>query len=81
MNKMSYFKIIFNRIVENEDCNGGSKSEVRGCCSKDNPCDEGHGDCNKDQECKGDLVCGRNNCNRGRFSWRGADCCETGKQY
>ena len=32
------------------------------CCSPDNPCDEGEGDCNKNSDCSGRLECGTNNC-------------------
>jgi hypothetical protein len=31
-------------------------------CSETNPCDDGDGDCFMDTECKGDMVCGWNNC-------------------
>ena len=33
----------------------GNKS---GCCTKDDPCPAGVGDCNRDNECQGSLVCG-----------------------
>ena len=43
------------------------------CCSdlKGSKCGEGDGDCDKDSECEGSLVCGRNNCPWGD----GDDCC------
>ena len=34
------------------------------CCTEDNPCDEGEGDCDSDSDCKGSLECGSNNCAR-----------------
>ena len=40
-----------------------------------NPCTEGAGDCDEDDECKGDLICGKNNCGH-TFTWASADCCE-----
>jgi len=33
-----------------------------GCCTDDNPCEEGDGDCDYNSHCKGDLVCGKSNC-------------------
>jgi hypothetical protein len=33
-----------------------------GCCIDSNPCGEGDGDCDRSSECKGDLVCGHDNC-------------------
>jgi len=34
----------------------------RTCCSPSNPCPYGHGDCEKDADCAGYLICGDNNC-------------------
>ena len=31
-------------------------------CTADNPCGENEGDCNNDNECQDDLVCGIDNC-------------------
>ena len=33
-----------------------------GCCTKDNQCDVGEGDCHRDGDCKEGLKCGVNNC-------------------
>ena len=49
--------------------------ETRECCSGEKPCDNGQGDCDDDHECKGDLVCGSNNCGPD-FLLYSADCCE-----
>ena len=39
-------------------CNGG-----KSCCTEDNLCDVGEGDCNgNDKACKGELRCGKDNC-------------------
>ena len=47
------------------------------CCSADIPCGLGEGDCDTDDECAGDLVCGTNNCiNEGTDFTPQADCCE-----
>ena len=49
------------------------------CCTPESPCHEGEGDCDNDDDCSGDLVCGQNNCPQGfpaRFSRHAPDCCE-----
>jgi len=43
------------------------------CCTKDEPCIEGDGDCDHDDQCSGSLVCGTDNCIWGRYD----DCCMT----
>jgi len=58
----------------------------RRCCTPENPCDEGEGDCNGHAEagggdgnlgCKAGLVCGSNNCRKfGRYYNPSDDCCE-----
>merc|ERR1719397_715090 len=45
-------------------------------CSKSSPCSEGQGDCDRDNHCQGNLVCGKDNCR----DWhpnaeKRADCC------
>ena len=45
------------------------------CCSVEEPCGLGQGDCDVDIECAGDLICGENNCGV-EFTNRGADCCQ-----
>ena len=44
-----------------------------GCCTESNPCFKDRGDCDKDSECLGQLVCGNNNCGDGAHP--GLDCC------
>ena len=51
-----------------KDCNP-SKNDWH-CCSASKPCVNGQGDCDKDSDCYGNLVCGDNNCGRGKL-----DCC------
>jgi len=47
------------------------------CCTKDHPCQLGGGDCDQDEECAGDLVCGTNNCLQFNiFASYYADCCK-----
>jgi len=47
-----------------------------GCCTAENPCVEGDGDCDSDSHCEGDLICGSNNC-----PWGDRDgCCKKGSK-
>ena len=54
-------------------CNG----EDNTCCTEENPCTEGDGDCDNDRHCSGSLVCGNDNCVGHGFD--GSDDCCTGK--
>ena len=45
------------------------------CCTDSNKCDLGEGDCDSDFDCKGDFVCGTNNCIGSNFE-SNDDCCE-----
>jgi len=64
----------------------GRNYQTRRCCTPENPCDEGEGDCDGPGDggghdghdgCKGDLVCGSNNCKKfGLFYHEKDDCCE-----
>jgi len=38
-------------------CHGGDS-----CCTDSNPCEVGQGDCDTDDQCAGDLLCGKDNC-------------------
>ena len=58
-------------------CNGGSLSQRIDCCTPEKPCDLNHGDCDTNEDCKGGLFCGNNNCGED-FTWSGADCCTNG---
>jgi len=51
-------------------CNG----EDNDCCTADNPCMEGDGDCDSDDHCSGSLVCGNDNCFGHGFDGSD-DCC------
>ena len=58
-------------------CNGGADDEdFEHCCSEENPCNEGEGDCDISSDCKGDLVCGTDNCDPDKYSQKWVDCCE-----
>ena len=62
-------------------CTGGTRSEIGHCCTSNNPCDIHQGDCDNDSHCKGNLICGKNNCGSA-FTWTYADCCiEKGGKY
>ena len=55
---------------------GGPLTDWR-CCSGEQPCDRGEGDCDEDSHCAGNFVCGSNNCKRFGEHWRNnVDCCE-----
>merc|ERR1712129_215706 len=66
-------------------CNGRNY-EGRRCCTPENPCDEGEGDCDGPasggdhdghEGCKGELLCGNNNCKQFGAYYHGSDdCCE-----
>ena len=59
------------------DCKSGTYLEVKGCCSIDDPCDVDEGDCDSDDECKGELICGQANCDEKKFGKnQRTDCCE-----
>ena len=58
----------------------GRLVDRRKCCTRDLACDEGEGDCEVDDECSGDLVCGHNNCKQfGDMFHPQDDCCEKPK--
>ena len=59
-------------------CTGG-----KSCCTKEHPCSQWEGDCDNDDECKHDLVCGSNNCPRKTgMEWdEYDDCCFRGNVY
>ena len=46
------------------------------CCTKQNPCAKGEGDCDKDHDCIGDLVCGKDNCHDDLGFPYWGDCCK-----
>ena len=47
------------------------KGQDNGCCTTEEPCDEGDGDCDSDDQCSGSLICGHDNC-----PWKdNDDCC------
>ena len=60
---------------ESQRCSGRNVDKEK-CCTNDEPCVEGEGDCENDDECREDLVCGNNNCKEfGSFYHEKDDCC------
>ena len=45
------------------------------CCTEDQKCSSGQGDCDIDAECQGALICGNDNCGSD-FPDSSFDCCE-----
>jgi len=63
-------------------CDGGVGKDA--CCSSDNKCGLGEGDCDGNADCQGDLVCreGLNNCRLFNPNAKAdADCCIPGWMY
>ena len=46
------------------------------CCSEQEKCGVGEGDCNSDSECLGSLVCKYNGCPANQGFHKRASCCE-----
>jgi len=61
---------------DDDDCcfkeEGRCKGEDNGCCTSEHPCKEKDGDCDYNEDCEGDLICGNNNCAWGDHD----DCCQ-----
>ena len=70
---------------EGQRCSGRNFGGKR-CCTPENPCGEGEGDCDGPLDggkhdghagCKGDLICGSNNCKQfGIYYHEKDDCCQ-----
>ena len=66
---------IFIPTAENAKCNPNTWTGYDGsCCTVQSPCAVGEGDCDSNNQCKGDLVCGTDNC--GHEFPSTADCCQ-----
>ena len=44
------------------DWSGTSDADTWSCCTDSEPCEEFEGDCDNDDQCKDDFICGENNC-------------------
>ena len=72
-------------MYSGQRCAGRNYNGKR-CCTPEAPCDEGEGDCDGpgdgglndgNRGCKGDLVCGSNNCKKfGLYYHEKDDCCD-----
>ena len=51
------------------------------CCTQQNPCNKGEGDCDNDHDCKGHLICKENSCFHNLGFPEGSDCCAEPYQY
>ena len=61
------------------DCSNGTIAGTS-CCTSSNPCGEGEGDCDSDEDCKDGLKCGQgsghdNNCDNTLVFPADYDCC------
>ena len=75
----------YPELVLGQRCSGRNYQSRR-CCTPENPCEEGEGDCDGPGDggghdghkgCKGDLECGSNNCIKfGAYFHAKDDCCE-----
>ena len=52
----------------------GPKPGSGECCTIEQPCKLGEGDCRFNEQCEGNLVCGQDNCGPGFHNT--SDCCE-----
>ena len=68
-------KIMVNDTYGNPECNPATWLKYdSSCCTTEKPCGIGEGDCDKDYDCAGHLICGKNNCGY-KFTNKKADCC------
>merc|ERR1711953_235784 len=52
-------QLLVGKPPQGQQCLGGDS-----CCTSANPCGLGEGDCDRDDQCSGDLTCGIDNCDR-----------------
>ena len=78
ISNVSYIQPLFElccHTIAVHKCDPGKGD--KSCCTKRNQCKEGEGDCDADSQCKGNLVCGKNNCKKWNPAARADfDCCE-----
>ena len=67
-------------LPEHRDCTAGTDIllDAIQCCNENYPCNEGEGHCERDLDCKNDLICGKYNCDKQKFPSKGTRCCQKG---
>ena len=83
---IEYIPDCYNIILQPGQRCSGRNYQGRRCCTPEYPCNEGEGDCDGPGDggghddhrgCKGDLVCGSNNCKQfGHYYHEKDDCCQ-----
>ena len=67
-------------VRSNQRCNPKTwdkyQGYIDGCCTSEQRCGAGEGDCTDDSDCMPGLVCGKNNCPKDQGFGNRADCCE-----
>ena len=67
-----YMRTYINHIIIATGCTDGTNDA---CCTENNLCGIGDGDCDSDAECQGDLICGSDNCDTSLGFDNDWDCC------
>ena len=62
-----------SNLASGTSCHNGNGG--KSCCSKSYKCKEGEGDCDDDNDCLGNLICGNDNCNQKLGFGSDYDCC------
>ena len=72
-NLQKFIQVLFTNAEVSCDWSGTFDENTWSCCSVTNKCKEKEGDCDSNDQCEGDLICGFNNC-QNNFDPL-ADCC------
>ena len=73
LSQKSIFFSMWTKKIVNQQCGEGAPSS-NNCCTPDKPCDVGMGNCNGNDDCVGNLICGDKNCGTGFL--KDDNCCE-----
>ena len=81
-----YLRLMIVNKLSGQRCFGRNYEGGKRCCTPENPCGEGEGDCDGPGDggqhdghagCRGNLVCGSNNCKKfADYYHEKDDCCE-----
>ena len=67
-------------MIGNPKCDPATWSKYdQSCCTAQSPCGIGQGDCDENNQCAGDLVCGKGKGSCGPGFPEDAHCCEKGR--